>query len=169
MLRDMAEPTSVSIHVDTAPEVVYDLVSDLSRMGEWSPETQRCEWIGGANAATVGARFKGYNRRGWRRWSTKGVVVTADPGRELAWDVSSVFNLPVARWRYVMQPMAAGGTEVIESTEDRRGRLMFLLGRLATGVADRASHNTDGMRATLQRIKAEAERSGAEGGPARSG
>jgi hypothetical protein len=158
MLRDMAEPTSVSVHVDAPPEVVYDLVSDLPRMGEWSPETQRCEWIGGASGATVGARFKGHNRRGWRRWSTKGVVVAAEPGRELAWDVSSVFNLPVARWRYVMQPMASGGTEVVESTEDRRGRLMRVLGLLATGVADRKTHNTEGMRATLQRIKAEAER-----------
>lgn len=169
MLRDMSESTSVSVHVDAPPEAVYELVSDLPRMGEWSPETQRCEWIGGATAASVGARFKGYNRRGWRRWSTKGQVVVADPGRELTWDVSSVFNLPVARWRYVMHPMESGGTEVVESTEDRRGRLMHLLGRLATGVADRESHNADGMRATLQRIKAEAERSGAEGGPARSG
>ena len=158
MLRDMSEPASVSVHVDAPPEVVYRLVADLPRMGEWSPETQRCEWLDGATEAAVGARFKGYNRRGWRRWSTKGVVVAAEPGRELAWDVSSVLNLPVARWRYVMRPVEQGGTEVTESTEDRRGALMKVLGLLATGVSDRAAHNTEGMRATLQRIKGEAER-----------
>jgi hypothetical protein len=164
----MSDSTSVSIHIDAPAETIYELVSDLPRMGEWSPETQRCEWIGGATGAAVGARFKGHNRIGWRRWSTKGEVVTADPGRELAWDVRSVFNLPVARWRYVMHPKAEGGTEVTESTEDKRGVIISVLGRLVSGVGDRESHNTEGMRATLQRIKAEAERSRAAGGPARS-
>ena len=157
------------MHVDAPPDAVYALVSDLPRMGEWSPECQRCDWLGGASAATVGARFKGHNRIGWRRWSTKGEVVVAEPGRELAWDVKSVFNLPVARWRYVLQPKAEGGTEVTESMEDQRGRLIKVLGTLVSGVGDRAAHNTEGMRATLQRIKTEAERSGAAGGPARSG
>jgi uncharacterized protein YndB with AHSA1/START domain len=165
----MSDAASVSIHVDAPPEDVYRLVSDLPRMGEWSPECQRCEWVGGASGAVVGARFKGRNRIGWRRWSTKGEVVVAEPGRELAWDVRSVFNLPVARWRYVMAPKAEGGTEVTESTEDQRGRIMHVLGYLATGVSDRRTHNTEGMRATLQRIKSEAERSGAADGPTRSG
>jgi uncharacterized protein YndB with AHSA1/START domain len=165
----MPDAASVSVHVDAPPETVYALVSDLPRMGEWSPECQRCEWVGGASGTAVGARFKGHNRIGWRRWSTKGEVVVAEPGRELAWDVRSVFNLPVARWRYVMQPKAEGGTEVTESCEDQRGWLITVLGTLVSGVRDRSAHNTDGMRATLQRIKAEAERSGAAGGPARSG
>jgi hypothetical protein len=165
----MPAAASGSIHVDAPPEVVYRLVSDLPRMGEWSPECQRCEWVAGASGAEVGARFKGYNRIGWRRWSTKGEVVTAEPGREIAWDVRSVLNLPVARWRYVLQPKAEGGTEITETMEDQRGRLINVLGRLVSGVSDRSSHNTDGIRATLQRIKAEAERSDAAGGPARSG
>jgi hypothetical protein len=165
----MPEAASVSIHVDAPPDAVYALVSDLPRMGEWSPECQRCEWLGGASAATVGARFKGRNRIGWRRWSTKGEVVAAAPRRALAWGVRSGFNLPVARWRYVMEPKPEGGTEVTESTEDQRGRIMHVLGWLATGVSDRGPHNTEGMRQTLQRIKAEAERSDAAGGPPRSG
>jgi uncharacterized protein YndB with AHSA1/START domain len=165
----MPPAASVSIHVDAPPDAVYALVSDLPRMGEWSPECQRCEWVGGAAGPSVGARFKGYNRIGWRRWSTKGEVVAAEPGRELAWDVRSVFNLPVARWRYALQPKAEGGTEVTETMEDQRGKLMHFLGKLVTGVGDRPTHNTEGMRATLQKIKSEAERSGAAGGPARSG
>jgi uncharacterized protein YndB with AHSA1/START domain len=164
----MPAAASVSIHVDAPPETVYALVSDLPRMGEWSPECRRCEWRGGASGAVVGARFKGHNRIGWRRWSTKGEVVAAEPGRELAWDVRSVFGLPVARWRYVLQPEAAGGTEVTETMEDHRGRTIKVLGTLVSGVRDRSAHNTEGMKATLARIKAEAERSGAASGPARS-
>ena len=163
----MPPAAAVSVHVDAPPDVVYALVSDLPRMGEWSPECQRCDWLDGASAAKVGARFKGRNRIGWRRWSTKGEVVAAEPGRELAWDVRSVFNLPVARWRYVLQPKAEGGTDVTESMEDQRGRLITVLGTLVSGVRDRSSHNTEGMRETLQRIKAEAERGAGE--PPRSG
>ena len=32
------------IVVPAAPKVVYDLLSDITRMGEWSPETFHCEW-----------------------------------------------------------------------------------------------------------------------------
>ncbi len=136
---------------------VYALVADLPRMGRWSPECVRCDWIGGASSAVPGAQFKGFNRRGWRRWSTKGEVVTAEAGRELSFDVASVFGLPVARWTYRFAPTADGHTEIAEIWEDRRGPVMNVLGRLATGVKDRSGHNTDGMRATLERIKADAE------------
>lgn len=154
----MSESTAeVSTTIDAPPEAVYRLVSDLPRMGEWSPECVRCEWLDGAKEAAPGAQFKGYNRRGVRRWSTKNEVVVAEPGREIAWDTKSVFNLPAARWRYRIEPAPGGGSKVTESTEDRRGGLIKILGLLATGVSDRKAHNTEGMKATLERIKAEAE------------
>ena len=56
------------------------MVSDVTRMGEWSPETIRCTWIDGATGPAVGARFKGTNRRGIFRWSTKPEIVVADRG-----------------------------------------------------------------------------------------
>jgi uncharacterized protein YndB with AHSA1/START domain len=149
----------VSIEIDAPPERVYGLLADLTRMGDWSPETVRCEWVGGATEPRPGARFKGHNRRGVRRWTTTGEIVVAEPGRELAWDVTSVFGLPVARWRYRFEPTAAGGTLATESTEDRRGGLMKILGRVASGVADRETHNAEGMRQTLARLKAAAESS----------
>jgi uncharacterized protein YndB with AHSA1/START domain len=152
------EVTSVSIDVDAPPEAVYALVSDLPRMGSWSPECVRCVWKGGATEAAPGARFKGYNRRGVRRWSTSGTVVEAEPGRRLTFDVTSVFGLPVARWSYLIEPRD-GGSRVTESTEDRRGGLIKVLGRLTTGVGDRATHNAATMRTTLERVKAEAEAS----------
>jgi Polyketide cyclase / dehydrase and lipid transport len=56
--------------VDASPEVVYDLVTDVTRMGEWSPECVGCAWIDGANDPVPGARFRGRNRHGLARWST---------------------------------------------------------------------------------------------------
>jgi uncharacterized protein YndB with AHSA1/START domain len=155
-LRSVAMTVEASIHVDAPPAAVYDLVAALPSMGKWSPECERCDWVDGATGATPGARFKGRNRIGRRRWSTTGTVVAAEPGRELAWDVVSVFRLPVARWRYRIEA-EEGGCRVTESTEDRRGGVMTVLGLLATCVSYRADHNQRGMEATLKRVKAAAE------------
>lgn len=153
----MAHQAEVSIDVDAPPVRVYELVSDLPRMGEWSPECVRCVWKGGATAAVPGARFKGYNRYGWRRWSTKGTVVAAEPGRELSFEIASVGRLPVSKWSYLIEDVGDGRSHVVERWEDRRGALIKFVGRLGTGVTDRAEHNAEGMRRTLERIKQEAE------------
>jgi hypothetical protein len=151
----------VSIDIDASPETVYALVADLPSMGKWSPECYRCDWMGGARAAAPGVQFAGRNRIGARRWSTKGTVVVADPGRELTFDVQSVAGLPVSRWSYRITPRAGGGVTLTESTEDRRGVVIRTLGTLlllGTPGADRTRRNEDTMAVTVQRLKEEAER-----------
>ena len=66
-----------SLAVAAPADAVYDLVADLPRMGEWSPECERVTWRGGATSAVSGAHFLGYNRAGLIRWMTQGEVVTA--------------------------------------------------------------------------------------------
>jgi uncharacterized protein YndB with AHSA1/START domain len=154
----MAGAIEESIDIGAPPERLYDMVSDLSRMGEWSPENQGGKWVGGATGAAEGAKFKGRNRRGWRRWSTVSRIVTANPPKEVAWE-SSAFGMKIALWRYRFDPNGNGGTTVTESVEDVRGRTMNVVGRTATGVADRGAENRKGMRATLEQLKAAAERS----------
>lgn len=149
-------PVEVSVDVAAPAEAVYEMVADVRRMGEWSPECVRCDWLGGATGAAVGARFRGHNRNGLRRWSTVSTVVAADPGRIFAFRVSSL-GLPVAEWRYAVTP-TADGCRVTETWTDARGALIRSMGRLATGVGDRAAHNRVGMVATLARIKEAAER-----------
>src|SRR5437588_2835414 len=146
---EMAEAIEESIDIDAPPERVYEMVADLSRMGEWSPENQGGQWLRGATGAAQGARFKGSNRNGWRRWRTVAHVVTADPGREVAWESRS-FGLKIALWRYRFVPNERGGTTVIESTEDRRGTVMNIVGPLGTGVRDRSGDHCKTMGATLQ-------------------
>ena len=153
----MAEEASVSTRVEAPAEKVFALVSDLSRMGEWSPECVRVEWLGDATGTKEGARFKGHNRRGPRRWTTHGEVVTFKPGEEVAFDITSVANLPVSRWAYRVEPDGAGACTLTETWQDRRGAVIKVLGRLATGVKARDEHNTKGMEVTLRRIKAAAE------------
>jgi uncharacterized protein YndB with AHSA1/START domain len=140
----------------TAPaDRVWALVSDVQRMGEWSPEAVAGEWRGGANGPAVGARFRGRNQRGWRRWSTSCRVTTSEPGREFAFRVTSV-GFGVAEWGYHLRPTDAG-CAVVETWDDERGALIRVLGKLVTGVSDRASHNRDSMEQTLAALAAAAE------------
>ncbi len=151
----MSDTAEVSVRVDVPAERVWELVADLPSMGRWSPECVRVTWLRGATAAAPGARFRGYNRNGWRYWWTTGEIVAADRGRTLAFDVSSL-GMPAARWTYQFTP-DGDGCVVTERWEDRRGGLLRGLGGVATGVADRRAHNEAGMRATLDRIKTAAE------------
>src|SRR5438034_3841222 len=69
-----------SIEITASPEAVYDLVSNLPRMGEWSPENIGGEWQGGGSGK-VGDRFIGHNRTSERAWSVPVLVTVAERGR----------------------------------------------------------------------------------------
>jgi uncharacterized protein YndB with AHSA1/START domain len=151
----MSERVEVERHIDADPERVWTLVSDLPRMGEWSPEATGGRWLRGATGPSVGARFKGKNSRGRRRWSTVCTVVEAEPGRVFAFDVDGI-GLGVSRWEYRIEP-DEGGCIVRERWTDRRGGLMRVIGKAASGIGDRAEHNRAGMEETLRRLAATAE------------
>ncbi|HJQ44121.1 MAG TPA: SRPBCC family protein [Jatrophihabitantaceae bacterium] len=151
----MSESVGDSIDIAASPEAVWNMVSDVTRVPEWSPELVRVRWLGGAAGPAVGARFKGTNRNGWHRWSTTCTVTEADPGRTFAYRVQT-YGFSVAEWRYEITP-SNGGCTLRESTIDRRGFLIKTGGSPVTGVYKRAPHNLEGIRKTLQAIKASAE------------
>jgi uncharacterized protein YndB with AHSA1/START domain len=155
-----AVTAEASIHIDAHPDRVYALVSDITRMGEWSPECYRAEWLDGASGPAIGAKFVGHNRTEKREWSTTCTVVAADPGREFAFEVHGVEGRaePTSRWSYRLTA-SPGGTDVTESMEGYR-RLSAparALQRAVTVIKDRAAHNAAGMAQTLERLKAVAE------------
>ena len=142
---------SASMHVDAPPATVWALISDVTRMGEWSPETYRAEWIRGSTGPAVGARFRGWNRRPFfQRWSTRPRVRACEPEREFT------FALGLPRrdfvvWRYVLDADGSG-TTVTESVTVRGWALYGLL-----RPRRREQQLIDGMRVTLARIKQAAE------------
>jgi len=147
----------VSVHIDAPADAVYSLVSDLTRMGEWSPECTKVAWRDGATGPRVGATFRGWNSRGPLRWFTDGKVSAAEPGRSFAFDVTS-FGIGVARWGYGIEPDGDGpGCTLTETWDDHRSTVFKKITGLAIGVPDRRAHNTAGMEATLAKIKAAAE------------
>lgn len=146
---------TVSRDIDASPQTVYALISDVTRMGEFSPETRGAAWLGGATAPVVGARFKGRNGIGILRWSTKPTVTAADAGRRFAFDVPGPSH---SQWSYDLEPLPAGGTRVTESiAQSQPLPLAIRLMQRAAGVTDRAEHLRGGMMTTLDRLAAAAE------------
>jgi hypothetical protein len=146
-----------SIEVRVSPSQLYDAVADVRRMGEWSPECQRCEWIDGASGPAVGARFKGSNRRGVVRWSTTPRVVVADIGREFAF-VTGHRGRDMTKWTYRFNPVVNGTTvtESFEMLSDMPWYYRFA-DRYLMGVKDRTADLVSNMEATLQRLKTATE------------
>jgi hypothetical protein len=85
-----------SIEIHASPEVVYDLVSDLPRMAEWSPENVGGEWQNGGSGK-MGDRFLGHDRTHERAWSVPVMVTVAERGRCFAF-VTHPDAGPYVRW-----------------------------------------------------------------------
>jgi len=147
---------SVTVHMNASANVVWDLVSDVTRIGEFSPETFEAEWVDGATGPAVGAKFRGHVKRngvGPIYW-TQCKVTSCEPERDFGFGVYGG-GARVNNWRYELTPTDDGGTDVTESFRlEPRGVLKVywaLLGKL------RGKTNERGMRETLERIKAVAE------------
>jgi uncharacterized protein YndB with AHSA1/START domain len=151
----MADQVSVSREIAAPAEQVWAMVSDVTRMGEWSPENVSCTWLGGATRAQPGAKFRGANRNGRRKWKTVSTVVDADAGRRFSFRVESL-GLKVAEWSYTFEPTASG-CKVTESWTEQRPGFFKPIAGLATGVPDRVNPNRAGMEQTLERLAAAAE------------
>jgi hypothetical protein len=148
---------SGSIVISRSPEELYDMVADVTRMGEWSPICRDCWWDEG-DGPHVGAKFTGRNERPERTWETRSEVVTADRGHQFAWEV--VEPPTRARWGYSFVAVP-GGTEVTETWElPPEGSAFFenMFGADAgkeIGVRSDAAKN--GIGETLAAIKGAAE------------
>ena len=136
---------------------IWNLITDVTRIGSYSPETFEAEWLDGATGPAVGARFRGHvkrNGRGPIYWTTCRVSAS-EPGREFAFEVVNK-NQVLNTWRYVLTP-GDGVTDVTESFQLADNPFMKLYWALA-GWA-RGKTNERGMRQTLERIRDQVEAS----------
>lgn len=157
----MAADVTVSRDVNAPAETVWQMIADLPRMGEWSPESDGGMWIGGATGPEPGAKFRGDNHHGKKTWRTVARVVDADPGRRFSFMVK-VGVLPVAEWAYDIEATESG-CRVTESWTDRRPGFFKPIAARATGVSDRATHNRATMEQTLEHLASAAEAATAAG------
>ncbi|MDQ1478086.1 MAG: hypothetical protein QOE62_3315 [Actinomycetota bacterium] len=153
----MGENVSVERVVAAPADVVWAMIADVTRMCEFSPENTRCEWIGKTTEPVVGAKFRGTNENGKKKWNTVATIVDAQPGRSFAFVVKAG-PFGVARWEYRFVPADGGGCRVTETWIDQRGIVGRTLGGPVSGVTDRADHNRAGMETTLERLAAAADK-----------
>ncbi len=147
---------SDSIHLTLDAKATYDLVSDITRMGQWSPVCKECWWDDPAAGAVAGAWFTGRNVLPERTWETRSQVVAATPGREFAWEVNDGW----VRWGFTMEPDGQGTTltqywrflpKGIEGFRERFGA------DADAQIATRSELALSGIPQTLAAIKASAE------------
>lgn len=151
----MTPDLEVARSIAASPEAVFAALADITRMGEWSPETHNAEWNDGSAGAEVGAMFTGHNRLGDREWTTEATIVECEPGRRFFFDCQ-VGDFVFAKWGYAIEA-ADEGCVVTEYWQDLRPDEVKEISFAISGVEDRTIHNRTGMEATLERLAAAVE------------
>lgn len=156
MANRLKRSCDASVDIDAAVETVWELVSDVTRAGEWSVECCGAEWLGGATTATAGARFKGKNRRNATRWSRTCEVLEIDPPYRLAWRTLPTRLLPDStRWEFELAAHN-GGTTLIERMQVLK--IPALYDRLFATMLPQHRDRTSDLQGDLERIKERFER-----------
>lgn len=143
-----------SIEIDATPEQAWSVISDLERMGEWSPQCKKMIIRGGT--VGLGTRTININRRGPLVWTTTSKVVRFEPNREIAFRVAENHTV----WSYTITPGDSGVTlterrEVNGSTTKISS---ILVDKLFGGVESFETELKLGMAETLGKIKRAAEK-----------
>jgi len=145
-------PISASVQVAASAAAVWEAVSDLTRMPEWSPELRRVVVLGTPKQGE-GTKLLGINRRGWAVWPTTSTVVRFEPRKAVAWRTRE----SGATWTYELDESASG-----TRLSGRRDLTGFTVGTrvmapLIGGAEGHDAELADGIRTTLDRIKATVE------------
>lgn len=151
---DRPLPVTATVEIDASPGEVWSLVSDVVRMGEWSPECRKVVVYGGPRPVGEGTRFVGLNRRGLAAWPTRSRVVRFESERAITWRVLE----SGASWTYELEPRAGGTRLSARRDLQRYGRATRLTAPLIGGAANHDRELSAGLETTLRRIKAEVER-----------
>src|ERR1041384_7583954 len=113
--RAMRRECQATITVHAPAETVWRVISDVTRVGEWSGECRSCEWVGDVAEPSPGARFRGGNRRGLMRWTRLSEIDVADAPNEMVWHtIAGPIQRDSTEWRVRLRPTPEG-TEVTES------------------------------------------------------
>ena len=143
-------PIAATVEIGASPDEVWQVVSDLRRMPEFSPELRKAFVIGRPG---IGANIIGINRRKAVVWPTTSKVVRWEPGQAVAWKTRE----SGATWVYELEPTATG-----TSVTGRRVLSKFTIGTALLGPAIGGAQGHDaelaeGIRTTLERIRSTVE------------
>ncbi len=144
-------PISATIDILAGADEVWTVISDLARMPEFSPELRRAFVLGKPG---VGANIIGINRRKVVVWPTTSKVVRWEPGRAVAWRTRE----SGATWIYELEPTPTGTRVTSRRVLPRFTLGTAVLGPVIGGAEGHDAELADGMRLTLERIRAAVEK-----------
>jgi uncharacterized protein YndB with AHSA1/START domain len=149
----MAAPLlQAEVEINAPVSTVWSLVSDLSRMPQWSPQCRVMKLLG---PLRPGTRTLNLNRHKMLFWPTTSVITEVLPERKLA------FRVPINTtvWTYELEPTATG-TRLVETRHAEKGvtAVSTAITTAALGGVDTfETELLEGMNQSLARIKAAAE------------
>lgn len=115
-MSQVQKKSRVEVAVDATAQQVWDVISDVTRIGEWSHECHGARWLGNADEPRPGVRFRGRNRAGWARWGRTCELLTVDPPRQLVWQTVPTPLFPDStQWRIQLEPTSDGRTLITQS------------------------------------------------------
>lgn len=151
---------SATIDIEATPDRVWELVSDPAQMPRWSPQCRKMI-VRGKGPVGVGTTTININRRGLLLWPTRSKIKEFVPGQRFAFTIAENGTL----WSYDLEPTPTG-TRLTESRHAPHGVSdisNFLTRRVLGGTENFENELEDGIRQTLERIKAAAESGDAPG------
>jgi uncharacterized protein YndB with AHSA1/START domain len=158
--------SAVKLHINAPPDKVWGLISDITKMGEYSPEVIEAEWLDGSTGPAVGARYRGHVKRNenWPvlYWTTCKVTECV-PGEVFEFAVI-MRDRPVNTWRYEFRPTDGEGTDVTSrsisatTSSPRSGiRSAASCGTVATSVTCSAPSNESKQSQRARSCRSEAQ------------
>ena len=162
MVRYAEKPSAaVSVDIAAAPEVVWDLVTDINLPARFSTEFQGADWLDDGEPK-LGARFVGRNGHdAVGAWETTCTVTWFEPVRAFGYTVNDL-DSPAARWRFNLEPTTEGTRLTLwaEMGPGRSGVSYFIHkypDREEEIIASRLEEWRSNMEATLSGIRTLAE------------
>lgn len=108
---------SVEFPIGAEPGAVWDVLADVPRHAEWSPECVRMAWAPGWSGPAVDAEFTGHNSMDEWEWDITGFVTELSRPERVSWIVlgpPDVKEVPSSTWTYRLTPID-GGTLVTQT------------------------------------------------------
>jgi uncharacterized protein YndB with AHSA1/START domain len=144
-----------TIDIDAAPEHVWTVLSDLTRMPEWSPQCRSMRLL---STLREGAFTINWNRHGRKFWPTVSKIERLEPNRAIAFRTLTNNST----WLFEITPIPTGSRLTEHRLVPPTGTTWFsktIVQHMLGGEDDFDVKMAEGMRATIAKIKVAVEHS----------
>jgi uncharacterized protein YndB with AHSA1/START domain len=144
------------IEIDAPASVVWELIRDVRRLAEWSPQVESTRLADGRTEVEAGVAFTNHNRHGELAWTTHGTVVGFVPEREIAFRIEENWVV----WSFRIEETDHESVLLTQRRETPNGISDYSLDLTEKYMGGQAAFTETmraGMRETLEGIRAAAQ------------